>query len=115
MTESTFIAVADATLRAIGEALDAAIDASDVDADWSLNDGILEIDCGIHGKVIVNRHAVNREIWVAAKAGGYHFRAEGGQWRDTRSTETLPVTLSRLLHEQAGIDIDLSRLPLVTL
>ena len=44
--------------------------------DWSLNDGILEIDCGDGGKIIVNRHVPNREIWVAARSGGFHFRAE---------------------------------------
>lgn len=110
-SDSAFIAVADATLAAIGAALDAALEASDADADWSLNDGILEIDCGKDGKVIVNRHVPNREIWVAARAGGFHFRADAGRWRDTRSSEDLPTTLTRLLHDQARIAIDLSRLP----
>lgn len=110
-SDSTFIAAADATLAAIGTALDAALDASDADADWSLNDGILEIDCGPGGKVIVNRHVPNREIWVAARAGGFHFRADGGRWCDTRSAQDLPATLTRVLREQAGIAIDLSRLP----
>ena len=110
-TDSAFIAAADATLAAIGVALDAALDASDADADWSLNDGILEIDCGKDGKMIVNRHVANREIWVAARSGGFHFRADGGRWRDTRSSQDLPTTLSRLLQEQARIAIDLSQLP----
>jgi CyaY protein len=111
VSESTFLVAADATLAAIGVALDAALEASEADADWSLNDGILEIDCGGAGKVIVNRHVPNREIWVAARAGGFHFRADGGGWRDTRSAQDLPTTLTRLLREQAGIAIDLSRLP----
>ena len=106
MTESEFIATADVLLAAIGNALDAAADASDADIDWSLNDGILAIDCGPGGKLIVNRHVPNREIWVAARAGGYHFRADGDRWVDTRSGQTLDATLSRLLREQAGIAID---------
>ena len=109
-TDTAFVALADATLRAIGDALDAAIDASDADADWSLNDGILEIDCGPRGKLIVNRHVPNREIWVAARSGGFHFRRDGERWRDTRSAEDLAATLARVLHEQAGIDIDASRI-----
>jgi CyaY protein len=107
MTESEFIAVADALLASIGAALDAAADDSDADVDWSLNDGILTIDCGPGGKLIVNRHVPNREIWVAARAGGYHFRADGDRWVDTRSGQALDATLSRLLREQAGIAIDL--------
>ncbi len=74
LTDSEFITAADRTLAAIGDALDAALDVSDADIDWSLNDGILEIDCGGGGKVIVNRHVANREIWVAARSGGFHFR-----------------------------------------
>jgi CyaY protein len=109
--DTAFLQSADATLAAIGTALDVALDTSDADIDWSLNDGILEIDCGDDGKLIVNRHGVNREIWVAAKAGGYHFRADGGTWRDTRSRETLAATLARLLRDQADLTVDLSRLP----
>ena len=107
-TDTEFIASADAVLGAIGRALDRALDESDADADWSLNDGILTIDCGAGGKLIVNRHVPNREIWVAARAGGYHFRPGGGTWVDTRSGEALAATLSRLLREQAGLTVDLS-------
>ena len=110
-SDTDFAASADATLAAIGAALDAALATSDADADWSLNDGILTIDCEERGKLIVNRHVVNREIWVAARAGGYHYRAEAGAWRDTRSGETLATALTRLLREQAGLDVDLSALP----
>lgn len=115
VTDSAFIATADATLAAIGAAVDDALDRSEADVDWSLNDGILEIDCGAQGKLIVNRHVPNREIWVAARSGGFHFHAEGGRWRDTRSGADLAATLTRLLHEQAGLDISLDNLPSPTL
>ena len=108
MSETEFIAAADALLASIGAALDDAANDSDADLDWSLNDGILTIDCGASGKVIVNRHVPNREIWVAARSGGHHFRADGDRWVDTRSGQRLDATLSRLMREQAGIAIDLS-------
>jgi len=113
-TDTEFITSADATLAAIGAALDDALADSDVDLDWSLNDGILEIDCGAKGKLIVNRHLVNREIWVAARAGGFHFRPGAGGWRDTRSGDMLAAKLARLLEEQAGLTVDLSALPPTT-
>jgi CyaY protein len=53
----------------------------------------------------------NREIWVAARAGGFHFRAAAGIWRDTRSGEELAAALTRLLRAQADIEIDLTALP----
>ena len=106
--DARFLAAADATLAAIGAALDRALQASDADLDWSLVDGILEVGCEDGGKVIVNRHAPNRELWVAARSGGFHFRAEGGRWRDTRSGRELGETLAAILKEQAALDVELS-------
>jgi len=97
--ESAFIALTDRVLDMIGAALDAA----ESDLDWSENDGVLTIECADGSRVIVNRHVPNRELWVAAKSGGFHFRAEGGAWRDTRSGEELGTALERLLRTQGGV------------
>lgn len=108
--ESDFLAAADATLAAIGAAIDRALGDSDVDVDWSLVDGILEIACEDGSKVIVNRHAPNREIWVAARRGGYHFRSEEGRWRDTRGGGELGASLATIVREQAGLAVELGNL-----
>jgi CyaY protein len=110
LSDSEFIAAAYRALAAVGEALDAALAVSDADADWSLNDGILEIDCGGAGKVIVNRHLPNREIWVAARSGGFHFRPREGLWRDTRSGDELAAALTAILRAQAQLAVVLPRL-----
>jgi CyaY protein len=109
-TETEFIAAADATLAMIGLALDAALETGDGDVDWSVNDGILEIECADGSKVIVNRHVPNRELWVAARAGGFHFRAEGGRWIDTRAGDDLTAVLARILRAQAGLVVALPEL-----
>ena len=57
--------------------------------------------------MIVNRHLPNREIWVAARSGGYHFRAVEGLWRDTRSARELASALADVLAEQAGLAVAL--------
>ena len=103
ITDTEFIVAADRTLAAIGAALDAALAISDADLDWNLNDGILEIECGDGSKLIVNRHLPNREIWVAARAGGYHFKPLDGAWRDTRSGDELGAALAALVRAQAGL------------
>jgi CyaY protein len=110
LTDSEFVHAADRTLAAIGAALDAALDASAVDADWKINDGILEIECEDGSKLIVNRHVPNREIWVAARAGGFHFRPVAGVWQDTRSGDELGAALAALLGAQAGLAITLDGL-----
>ncbi|HVO89323.1 MAG TPA: iron donor protein CyaY [Casimicrobiaceae bacterium] len=110
ISESEFIAAADGTLERIGSALDAALQNSDVDLDWSCKDGILEVDCEGGGKVILNRHVPNRELWLAARSGGFHFKPVDGAWRDTRSGEGLEATLTRVLQEQCGLVVPLSQL-----
>ena len=107
ITDTEFINAADRTLAAIGAALDAALETSDADLDWNLNEGILEIECGDGSKLIVNRHVPNREIWVAARAGGFHYRAVDGRWRDTRADAELGAALAALLQTQAGLAVDL--------
>ncbi|HSC24552.1 MAG TPA: iron donor protein CyaY [Casimicrobiaceae bacterium] len=111
MDESAFVAAADATLHRIGLALDAAVETSGADLDWSLNDGVLTIECADASRIIVNRHVPNREIWVAAKSGGFHFRADDGHWRDTRGSDELGAMLSRLLKSQGGIVVRMPNLP----
>ena len=57
-----------------------------VDCDCEIKgDGILEIEFADGSRIIVNRHSAAKEIWVAAKSGGYHFRWNGSRWIDTRS------------------------------
>jgi CyaY protein len=79
-----------------------------VDADFELREGgILEIEFDDGSKMIVNRHGAAREIWVAARSGGFHFRWDGAAWRDTRSGEELFAALSELLSRQLGRRVDL--------
>jgi len=110
-SDSEFMAATDEVLAAIGAALDAALADSEADVDWNLNDGILEIECQDGSKLIVNRHVPNREIWVAAKSGGFHFAARNGEWRDTRSGGLLSGALIDLLRTQAGRAVALPPLP----
>lgn len=104
MTESEFNQRVDAVLRKIEEE----IDESSADVDYETNAGILELSFGNGSKIIVNRQTANREIWVAAKSGGFHFTWQDGAWRDTRDGSELFVALSRCASQQAGEDIVLS-------
>jgi len=107
MTDSEFEARADAALAA----LERSIEALDLDLDLQRKaDGVLELEFGDGSKMIVNRHAAAREIWVAAKSGGFHFRYEddGGAWRDTRDGSELFAALSRLVSAQGGRPVRLA-------
>ena len=79
-----------------------ALDDAGLDIDSDISGGILTLEFENRSKVIVNRQTFNREIWVAAKSGGFHFRFDGAAWRDTRSEEKLDSLLSRIISEQSG-------------
>ena len=104
MNDAEFERLAGATLEKIEQALEA----SGLDADFELKDGgVLEIELADGSKVIVNRHGAAREIWVAARSGGFHFRWDGSAWRGTRDGAELFAALSRVLSQQAGEDVTL--------
>ncbi len=99
LDESTFHARVEAVFAAIESALDA--DGPDIDSE--ISGGILTLTFENESKVIVNQQTFNRELWVAAKSGGFHFRFNGAAWRDTRSDERLEALLARVIAEQSGI------------
>ncbi|MDP2787202.1 MAG: iron donor protein CyaY [Pseudomonadota bacterium] len=104
MTESEYTRLADDTLRR----LEQAIERADGDFDFDLSSGgILEIEFADDSVIVVNKQAAAQEIWVAAKSGGFHFRWDGGIWRDTRSNEELFSALSRFASEQSGSPVAL--------
>jgi CyaY protein len=96
--ESLFSSLAATALNRIEAALDAA--GFEVERQ---GDGILEVEFDDGSKMVINRHNVAREIWVAARSGGFHFRLDGQRWVDTRTGEELHEMLGRLVSAQGGV------------
>lgn len=104
LDEREFNREADAMLARI----EAALDACGADLDFEIKPGgVIEIEFDDGSRIIVNRHAAAREIWVAARSGGYHFKFESGRWVGTRDGADLMAALSRCAGEQAGAPVDL--------
>jgi len=98
MTESEFIELAEATLGA----LESAVDAVDAGIDCTRSGGVLTLELENDTKIIVNTQLPTRQIWVAARSGGFHFGFDGSAWRDTREGSELFAALSKLVSAQAG-------------
>jgi CyaY protein len=102
VSDSEFEALASRAL----ERVEAALEASGIDADFELKEGgVLEIEFADGSKIIVNRHAAAREIWVAARAGGFHFRWDGSAGRYTRLRVVLFAELSMLVSAEGGAPV----------
>jgi CyaY protein len=104
MDETQFNALAEAAMGEIEKALERC--AAELDYEVKPG-GVLEVEFDDGSKVIINRHSAAREIWVAARSGGFHFREAGGRWVGTRDGEDLFAVLSRVLSEQAGEPVEL--------
>ena len=104
MNDSEFNTLADAALSRI----ETGLDACDADLDFAMiAAGVLEIEFADRSKIIVNRHDAAKELWVAARAGGFHFRWDGSDWRDTRDGSELIAALSALVSAQCGSAVSL--------
>ena len=109
MTETEFLTLAGRVLDQIEMSIEHAADSADVDIECSRSGNVMEIEFIDGGsKIIVNTQSAMQEIWVAARAGGFHFRMMDGSWRDTRDGGELFSALSRLASEQAGAQLSLS-------
>jgi CyaY protein len=98
MSDSDYLTRAEAVLAAIESALD------EIDADIELerSGNVLTLEFENRTKIIVNLQPPMSEIWIAAKAGGFHYRFVDGEWRDTRSGAEFFAALSQYATQQAG-------------
>ncbi len=101
MTESEFNELTDAVFARIEQA----IDASDADIDYDSNGTVMEIEFEDGSKVIVNRHMPNREIWLAAKSGGFHYSYQDNKWCSQRDGSELFAKLGELVQKGSGKEL----------
>jgi len=103
LDEREFHLKADAMLARVEQAIE------DAGLDFEIQPGgVIEIEFDDGSKIVVNRHAAAREIWVAARSGGYHFRCDGENWIATRDGAELMSVLGRCVAEQSGGEASLS-------
>lgn len=98
MTDSDYLSRAEAVLVAV----ERAVDEADADIELERSGNVLTLEFENRTKIIVNLQPPMSEIWIAAKAGGFHYRFIDGEWRDTRSGTEFFSALSAYATEQAG-------------
>ena len=106
MTESEFLAAAEATLSKIETALENTADQTDLDVECSRSGHVLEIEFVDNGsKIIVNSQVPMQELWIAAKSGGFHYKQKGDIWVNTRDGSEFFAALSAMISSQGGVPV----------
>lgn len=106
MNESEFNELAEQVIEQIQDA----IDDSGSDIDYDEIGGVLTLEFEDGSKIIFSRQAPVKQLWMAAKSGGFHFDydEQSNCWVcDSGEREELFEMLSRLATEQGGEEVSL--------
>ena len=102
-TDAEYHQRASAVLAAIESQVDRWLDEDVIDIDSHRTGGLLELALPNGSKLIINTQPPLHELWLAAKAGGYHFRLQAdGHWLDTKDGADFFQRLSEQASAQAG-------------
>ena len=102
MTDLEYLDCAEAALLAVETACDRINDESDADVDNQRTGGMVTLTFENHSQIIINLQKPLQEIWLAARAGGFHYKFAAGQWLDTKTASEFFSDLSRFASQQAG-------------
>lgn len=102
MNDAEYHRLAYAVLARVEATLDGWLQSDVVDIDSLRTGGLLELTLPAGSKIVINTQPPLQELWLAARAGGYHFKHVDGQWRDTKDGIDFFERLSREASTQAG-------------
>lgn len=102
MTDSEYMDLAEALLKTVEANCDRINAATDADIDNQRSGGMVTLTFCSGTQVVVNQQKPLHEIWLASKAGGFHFQYVNGAWQDTKSQGEFFEILSDSASMQAG-------------
>ena len=107
MTDAQYQRETTALLARIEAATDRWLQDDVIDIDTQRTGGLLELSFPDGSKIIINTQPPLHEVWLAARAGGYHYRWVEGRWLDTRDGSEFIEALLRNASAQGGKPLQL--------
>jgi CyaY protein len=104
MTDLDYLSAAESLLKAIEASCDHINDDTDADIDNQRVGGMITLIFANKSQIIINLQKPLHEVWMAAKAGGYHYKFSEvtKDWRCTREGTEFFSDLSRHASSQAA-------------
>lgn len=102
MTDLEYQDLAEGVLKSIELDCDRLNDETDVDIDNQRTGGMITLTFSNRSQIIINLQKPLQEIWMAARAGGFHYKFNSNHWTDTKDSSEFFANLSRCASEQAG-------------
>jgi CyaY protein len=104
MTDSEYLTHAEALLKAVEAGCDRINDISDADVDNQRVGGMITLSFANRSQIIINLQKPLHEVWMATKAGGFHYKFDS-VWRSTREGSEFFSDLSRHASAQSGLPL----------
>ncbi len=84
------------------DAIEDAADQLDTDIDCELNGSVLTLNCPDGSAIILSRQTASKELWLAARSGGFHFSWNGEMWFSNKEGKSLQALFEQACDEQIG-------------
>lgn len=102
MTDLKYFEQAERVLASVELSCDRINEQTDADLDSQRTGNMVTLTFSNGGQIIINLQKPLQEIWMAAKAGGFHYKCGDTIWLDTKSGSEFFQDLSRYASEQSG-------------
>lgn len=102
MTDLEYLNHAEAALRAVELSCDKINESTDADIDNQRSGGMITLTFVNKSQIVMNLQKPLQEIWLAAKAGGFHYKCIDGKWLDAKNAAEFFAVLTREASAQAG-------------
>ncbi|MFA0284047.1 iron donor protein CyaY [Vibrio sp. 10N.222.55.F12] len=102
MNETEFHQLVDIQMQNIEEA----IDESEADIDYEVTGNVMTLEFENRSQIIINRQEPMKEIWLASKSGGFHFKLVDNKWTCSKTGMELFEMVKEECVKHAGEAID---------
>jgi CyaY protein len=106
MTDTEFIEQAERLLLRVEQTCDRINDVTDADLDAQRAGGMVTLTFSNRSQIVINWQKPLHEIWMAAKAGGFHYRFDGEKWMDTKGAGEFFAHLSLYASQQSALELN---------
>jgi CyaY protein len=103
MTDLEYLDQAETLLKAVEAHCDRMNDESDADIDNQRVGAMVTLTFSNKSQIVINLQKPLQEVWLAARAGGYHYHLVAGQWMDTKGQGEFFAQLSQQASAQSGM------------
>ncbi|MBE8563890.1 iron donor protein CyaY [Vibrio splendidus] len=102
MNDTEFHQLVDIQMQNIEEA----IDESEADVDYEVTGNVMTLEFENRSQIIINRQEPMREIWLASKSGGFHFKLVDDKWTCSKTGMELFEMVKKECEKHADEEIN---------